>query len=741
MRRWCWMIGASLLVGCPTEADPDTGAAVDAATSLDALIVDAPALDAPGIDAFDPDDAHVVGLDAPGMDAPEMDATADDATASDAGGLDAHGVGSDAPATSDPRILDLSVGGAGTCVVDRRHRLWCWSRGAPVQVETWMDVTAVEVGHASICALRPDGLWCWGDNDALGASPVATPTRITLPLPLPITSFAVGGQFVCATAADGTHCWGTSLGALDSDGVAPIATLPATVALAASEGSACAIDSTGALRCWGLNANGRLGDGTILDRRRPVLISSITEVLDVQLGVQSGCAGAASGGWCWGWNGTGNLGDGTVTESHTPVAVLGGPYVAVAQGWYHGVGLRSDGSLWQWGLLRGSSSVTPVLAPERVVGVPPATRVEAGADHSCALARDGEVYCWGLGGSIGRPGGASLEGLRVVFPCEPACPMPDECVDGVCVPPPPPPPTGDAGVAGARVVSLQDRCAVHATGLVTCWGDGWFGDGTPRMASGTTPRVASIGGAVEVAAGDNGACVLLGDGSVFCWGSNAQGEVGDGTSTERRLPTRVLGLPPIAHIDGRYRRRAAVGVDGSLWMWGEDTEDRARTGTGGNRPTPVRVASVTDVVDGVFGHEGFCTLHTGGVVRCWPQTLGAPEPIETIVSDPTITSITGGLGYACALGDEVRCWGNVPGYGTRTADPPIPGFAGARAACGAELELIVVDSFGDTYYFPGGIETAVAVAATCQGRCVITETDEVRCSSGRFAEFVRRRTL
>ncbi len=715
MGRWSWLAALVVLTGCPTEGGEDATGADAGSATLDASENDAPGLDAFVLDAYETLDARP--LDAVGLDAVGLDALVDDARDAFASPVD--GTVSDAPPASDPHIVALSVGKYDTCVIDRDHRLWCWGRDqVPTRLADWTDVERVDTNGFARCAARADGLWCWGEHTALGPTPVTTPLRVTLPLPPPISSIAVGGTAICVVAGDGTHCWGAELLALGSDGVAPIDALADTVALAATEGAVCAVSDSGALRCWGGNINGRLGDGSMIDRRRPTAVVGLTDVTSLQLGIQSSCATTTDGsGWCWGWNLPGTLGDGTTTDSVTPRSVLAGPYVTLTQGWYHGAGVRSDGTVMEWGTLRaGIGAATPV-PPTPVPAMPRAVHVEAGQDHTCALALDGEVYCWGNRQFLGRPGGDSTEAVRVYLPCEPACPLDMECIDGACVDLPPPPPPRDAGSVGAQVVSLAQRCAVFASGDVACRGPGFLGDGTPEVPSSALPRLLpSIADAVEVASlGVGSVCVRRADGSVWCWGDNRQGEVGDGTLVERRSPVRVVGLPPVVRVVNTWTVFVAMTESGDLWLWGGDVANLARAPAAGNRARPVLVAGTSGLRDVAAAFDGLCTLDTSGTVRCWTDSA----PISTVVTDPTLRTITGRREFGCALGAELRCWGLLDERSV-TADVPIAGFAGARAACGGSFDdLVVVDSFGDTYLHTG-LRTEVPAATACWGSCAIT---------------------
>jgi len=174
--------------------------------------------------------------------------------------------------------------------------------------------------------------------------------------------------------------------------------------LAAGSGHTCQVNDDGTVRCWGSNSSGQIGDGTSgTNRRIPVPVSGLTNAVAIAAGGSHTCALLASGTVsCWGLNGDGRLGDGTQTDRPTPVPVSGlFNAVAIATGGRHSCALLASGTARCWGSnnrgqlgdggggldIRRLTSVPVIL--ENAVGI------AALADHTCALLGNGSGVCWG----------------------------------------------------------------------------------------------------------------------------------------------------------------------------------------------------------------------------------------------------------------------------------------------------------------------------------------------------------
>ena len=268
----------------------------------------------------------------------------------------------------EPRSIDLGTSGgptaiAGgarhTCAIEPLGEVWCWGDNAQWQLsagaaaispspaavqddsgEPILGVRLVAAGGAHSCIVTGVGdAQCWGSNEhgqlALGTADLLATTPQPVSLGAPVTAIAAGQSHTCALLVGGAvRCWGSNAsGQLGNDtgvdSASPVS--PAlepghkVLALAAGGDVTCAITEDQTLRCWGDNTYGQIGDGTQLPRYAPQPIRELAHrVRSVTVGATSACAVTLAGkAYCWGRNDQGQLGDGTTTDRSSPVEVKG----------------------------------------------------------------------------------------------------------------------------------------------------------------------------------------------------------------------------------------------------------------------------------------------------------------------------------------------------------------------------------------------------------------------------------
>ena len=324
----------------------------------------------------------------------------------------------------------------------------------------------------------------------------------------------------CAVRLDGgVTCWG-------SDGLRErfaLAGLQDVVAISTGDNPtlelhACALHAGGTISCWGSGYKGKLGQGNTNNHYLPVIVPGIDDAVAVSAGSLHTCAVHRDGGVsCWGDNDGRQLAVSNPRPSFSPQRVPGlSDVVAIATGSPTTCAVHGDGSLscWGWPFTTDHADA----APRRFNGPEPFTSVSIGWSTSCATTVSGSVYCWTSGQS---PASADrVQGLT------------------------------DVVAVSARQFNA---CGLHRDGGVSCWGEndlGQLGDGTANRRS-RPVRLAGIDDAVAISAtvGDVGvnphACVLHTDGSASCWGSNESGQLGDGTTVDRLVPTRAEPVAPV----------------------------------------------------------------------------------------------------------------------------------------------------------------------------------------------------
>ncbi|MEC8709193.1 MAG: putative Ig domain-containing protein, partial [Candidatus Thermoplasmatota archaeon] len=341
--------------------------------------------------------------------------------------------------------------------------------------------------------------------------------------------------------------------------------------VAVSEDHSCAIKDDGTVRCWGSNGHGGLGIGSFGGTAKsPQATNSLgvgRYAIDITVGASAGntafghsCALLDDGSVvCWGRNNKGQLGDNTTTNRNSP---------------------------------------TPTVPLPR-----PAVAVEAGYDFTCALLDNGSVMCWGWG-SQGRLGNGGADSLVPAY----TNPIP----------------------GGRRAVAIDighyHACAVLEDGHVACWGPGGgYRLGTGNANQKTSPTLINFfnetNRAVDVALGRYTGCGLLDDGRVTCWGQGYLGNGGSLTRTSPGLLFASLGTGRTA-VDvemGRYHA-CAILDNGVMKCWGDDQYGQMGNGNGEsdkNNPSTVSFATGIEPTGVYVGHWHTCITSQTNEVYCW----------------------------------------------------------------------------------------------------------------------------
>lgn len=354
--------------------------------------------------------------------------------------------------------------------------------------------------------------------------------------------------------------------------------------------------------------------------------------------------------------------------------------VSVSLGAQHGCALASNGSVWCWGAddagQLGDYGEYAAYAPRPVGGVEKATALAVGDDFGCVILPTTGVRCWGKT-DRGQGGHGSVRPFIT-----PSC---------VNLP-------GGAALLGATSLAAGSAhaCAVLDSGSLFCWGANDVG----QLADGSTVdrsapvEVPAIADARSVVAGGRHACVLLGDTTVRCWGANDEGQLGDGTTTARSVPVAVLtadGAAPLAGVTALAAGDAftcALTDDGGTLCWGANSHCQL-----GLPPTVVRAplpaaAPVRDVRSLAAGSRHSCAVLGAGRAACWGDNgfgqLGAPvgdcRAVPVALPLPHVVSVGAGRDHSCAI-DEVGlwCWGDNSsgqlGVGMPTAPSSEPRLA------------------------------------------------------------------
>ena len=482
-----------------------------------------------------------------------------------------------------------------------------------------------------------------------------------------ILQTASGLSHTCAlTTQGGVKCWGNNAEGKLGDGSIVDSTTPVDV-YGLSEGVAsisgthkhtCALMNSGEVKCWGRNWHGELGDGTTEYRVTPVTPQGLTGgVTAIAAGGFHTCALIYDGTIrCWGANWHGEVGDGTDVERHSPVEVveLGGKAVAIAAGKYHTCAILDTGGLRCWGYNKygqiGNGPEDDEWLPAKVAGLNAnVAAVALGENHSCALLVEDRIVCWG-NNEQGQLGIGNTETQYVpVFV------------------------TGMGTNAAAVITGQRFTCAFALTGGVYCWGENWagqLGDGTQdnRLIP-TAMSDASID-LWSLSAGDSHACGVLESGGVACWGSNSHGQLGNGLSAVRTEPVNVDGLSAgFNTVVSGGSHSCALSPNGGVLCWGDNQYGQLGDGTNTSRTSPAQVYGLGQGVLAIAAGRAHTCAMTASQVLCWGYNaygqvgsgnrLDYRTPVAVVGIYHPPTKITAGSDHSCAIQDNgvVKCWG------------------------------------------------------------------------------------
>ncbi len=484
-------------------------------------------------------------------------------------------------------------------------------RLAPVwAIAAGSGVTAIATGGDFSCAVMAGGLTCWGKNSGVKlpsghALESAVPTKV-LDAGSGVLQVAISQGYSCAVVRDAVKCWGTTgqVGDLDFFGsvmrplqdrpalVVPAVVAADTVSLALGHGHSCAAIAD-AVKCWGRNHSGQLGDGSLINRFAPVVTIPSAQLPAqksyIATGASHTCAVVDGGVGCWGDNTSAQL------------------------------SLGSQGSL---GIVN-SRTVPAEVFPVRSG----ASAIATGDIHTCAVIAGG-VQCWG---GYPRP----IIGLPVPDP------TPNRyggLLGNGSAAPSAVPVVAIAAAGGATHVAVGSRhsCAV-VDGGVQCWGENWvgqLGDGTSSRSLVPVQVIPSRSGVSAIAATGARTCAVLGDG-LRCWGSNEFGALGDGTTVTRPQPVQILPMGSAVTAVSVGNNHTCAVVDGGLKCWGWNARGQLGDGSTTDRLLPVDIMPAGAGVTAVgAGYAHTCAVVNANIL-CWgANSVGQLALALPVVAEP-----------------------------------------------------------------------------------------------------------
>jgi hypothetical protein len=319
------------------------------------------------------------------------------------------------------------------------------------------------------------------------------------------------------------------------------------VGLAAGDNHTCAVTDNGAVRCWGDNAFGQLGNPDYESSARPVdvVLPADAHIVQVAAGAFHSCALARDGRvFCWGSNGYGELGIGSYVSQLTPqlvtLASTAATAVRITAGGFTTCVALSNGAAQCWGRNQyaevGDSTRIMRNTPTSVTGIFDAVDIDAGTNHVCVVRAVGRMQCWGRAAD-GRTGDVTYPNVALVsaggghtcvrttvggLHCWGANTMGQLTPNDI-----------ESGIARVST-GANHTCAATEAGTVVCWGASSAGQ------LGETVDPVPGSDIVDVAAGANHTCVLTDRGAVVCWGDSTFGQAGDHSLTTNAAAVELI---------------------------------------------------------------------------------------------------------------------------------------------------------------------------------------------------------
>ena len=511
----------------------------------------------------------------------------------------------------------------------------------------------ISAGYRSNSATKSDGTcWSWGLNTQ-GQLGNNTTTHRSSPVQNVAggTNWSVvsaGNQFNIAYKSDGTiWSWGfASSGSLGDNTTASKSypTIPFSfgvgnnwIALSCGSNHNAAIKTDGTLWCWGNGINGKLGTNTVAIYSVPTQeITYSTNWSKVSAGYQhTGAIKTDGTAWCWGLGSSGQIGDGTTNSRSSPTQVL-----IYAENWgttasklstsLHGAAIKTDGTLWTWGRnyegQLGTDNLVHTSSPIQTITLGSNwSYVSCGYYHMAAIKKDGTLWTWGRNnfGQLGLNDTASRSSPIQVI--------------------------GNATTWSVVSCGYGNIGAIKTDGTLWVWGDNTYGKlGIGTLGNRSSP-VQVIGFANNwstISIGFYHSSGIKTDGTLWCWGYNYDGRLGDNTTTHRSSPvqTVALGTNWSSVSCGKFHT-AAVKTDGTLWTWGANDQGGALgDNTTIHRSSPVQTISFGSNWSKVStGYRSTYGVKTDGTLWCWG--LGATGQLgngaSTQTSSPVQTSLAG----------------------------------------------------------------------------------------------------
>lgn len=606
-------------------------------------------------------------------------------------------------------VTDVTAGGDFTCAV-ASGKAYCWGLGTngqlgngsqsssttPRAVSSLTRVTGISAGTAHACAVASGKAYCWGQGTSGqlgngGSSQKENPDAVKTDGFLAgrtIASVTAGGAHSCVVADGLAFCWGLNDKGQLGTGSTTATNTPVAVdtsgvlmgrsvsQLAAGTSHTCAVADAAAF-CWGLGTSGQLGNSASATSSTPVAVASplTGTVAAVSAGTATSCAVAGGNAYCWGAGSDYGLGNGSTGNVNAPVAVngtlKGRTVTAVSAGTSFGCATSSGSPASCWGLGTGfrqgdaSEANNPTPGDVSLTGAACRDGSVRLSDTTCSLVQ-GATYAYRLGYSMGVWQAPNSKWVEVTTKTRAGVdPSATDTTGSITLEWKAAPEAGQAQVE----YTLQRSGGGADPSTLTVTTDRSFTD---------TGGLAPTRKFTSVSAGDSHTCGII-SGDLYCWGLNANGQLGLGDTTARSVPTAVATLAgkTVTAVSAGSAHTCAI-ADAKVYCWGQGTSGQLGNGANNTQYKPVLVTSLSGTPTALSAGGAHTCAIADGKVSCWGSnsdgqlgnnsTTNANTPVALSTAgemgNKTATAIAAGGAHTCAVASDSRayCWGQNTSY-------------------------------------------------------------------------------
>ena len=563
----------------------------------------------------------------------------------------------------------------------------------PQQVPGLTRVTSISAGYYHVLAVLSDGTvraWGFNSDGEMGNGTTTAQYTPVNPGLSNIKAVAAGGYHSLALTAAGTiQAWGTNSNGELGDGSLVQRTSPVLVsgtmkyrAIAGGGSHSLAITWTGGVQAWGSDSNGQLGnDALAVSKNTPVTVSGITNALSIAAGWNHSLAGLADGSLrTWGWNGSSQLGDGTIIDRYTPIQPSAIAVTRVFAGYQHSGYLRIDSLVATWGSnshgqCNRSPISDPVVTTPMSISRPHNFRASGSGfgNHTLYVADDGTVRGWGnnSNGQIGN----GTSGTNQITEVTTTTNWSLDAITAI-----------DAG--------RGHGIALKADGTVWTWGsdtNGELGDDATQANKSTPVQVSGLSGVVAIAAGSYHNLALTCNGTMWSWGQDTYGQLGNDTALVNQFIPVQTGASYCRAIGAGAYHSLAVRYDGYVYAWGYNVYGQLGDGTVVNQPTPLLLSSLTNMVAVDGGAYHSVGLQANGVVYAWGYN-GVGSIGNGTTTSPQLTPYAAIGGVVSIAAGAYHCAVTKGDGGMYSVGYDVFGQLGDSAALANQLNYVLVST-------------------------------------------------